>query len=157
MGTLTRNLLMNFKKSPLKHPPSGLENQNFPAKFVNIIWLPYCNYTTCVANLLSTFYIMETLHCVKSAQKRSFFWSVFSRIRTEYREILRISPYISVFSPNAAKYGPEKTPYLDTFHTVLALTHFMPLIFFLTTKIFTFLRIIFCKERRSRWLNVVWN
>ena len=32
-------------------------------------------------------------HCVKSAQIRSFFWSVFSRIRTEYREILCISPY----------------------------------------------------------------
>ena len=29
------------------------------------------------------------LHCVKSAQIQSFFWSVFSRIRTEYREILR--------------------------------------------------------------------
>ena len=26
---------------------------------------------------------------------------------------------ISVFSPNAGKYGPEKTPYLDTFHTVV--------------------------------------
>ena len=24
----------------------------------------------------------------------------------------------SVFSPNSGKYGPEKTPYLDTFHTV---------------------------------------
>ena len=24
----------------------------------------------------------------------------------------------SVFSPNAGKYGPEKTPYLDTFHEV---------------------------------------
>ena len=23
-----------------------------------------------------------------------------------------------VFSPNTGKYGPEKTPYLDTFHTV---------------------------------------
>ena len=29
-------------------------------------------------------------HCVKSVQIRSFFWSVFSRIRTEYGEILRI-------------------------------------------------------------------
>ena len=26
--------------------------------------------------------------------------------------------YLSVFSPNAGKYVPEKTPYLDTFHTV---------------------------------------
>ena len=29
-----------------------------------------------------------------------------------------------VFSPNAGKYGPEKTPYLDTFHAVVVLyTH----------------------------------
>ena len=33
-------------------------------------------------------------HCVKSVQIRSFFWSVFSRIRTEYGEILLISPYL---------------------------------------------------------------
>ena len=26
-------------------------------------------------------------HCVKSVQIRSFFWSVFSRIRTDYGEI----------------------------------------------------------------------
>ena len=26
--------------------------------------------------------------------------------------------YLSVFSPNTGKYGPEKTPYLDTFHAV---------------------------------------
>ena len=28
------------------------------------------------------------------------------------------SLYSSVFSPNTGKYGPEKTPYLDTFHAV---------------------------------------
>ena len=33
------------------------------------------------------------IHCVKSVQIRSIFWSVFSRIWTEYGEILRISPY----------------------------------------------------------------
>ena len=32
-------------------------------------------------------------HCVKNVQIRSFFWSVFSRIRTEYGEIQSISPY----------------------------------------------------------------
>ena len=37
-------------------------------------------------------------HCVKSPQIRIFFWSVSS--------------------PNAGKYGPENTPYLDTFHAV---------------------------------------
>ena len=29
----------------------------------------------------------------------------------------------SVFSPNAGKYGPEKTPYLGTFHAVNTLDH----------------------------------
>ena len=32
-------------------------------------------------------------HCVKCVQIRSFLWSVFSHIRTEYGEMLRISPY----------------------------------------------------------------
>ena len=31
--------------------------------------------------------------------------------------------YLSVFSPNAVKYGPEKTPYLDIFHAVLVFTN----------------------------------
>ena len=42
----------------------------------------------------------------KSFQIPSFFWSVFSCIRTEYGDL---------FSPNTGKNGPEKTPYLDTF------------------------------------------
>ena len=29
------------------------------------------------------------------------------------------SPYFPVFSPNKGKYGPEITPYLDTFHAVI--------------------------------------
>ena len=32
--------------------------------------------------------------------------------------IPRDTSYLSVFSPNAGKYGREKTPYLDTFHSV---------------------------------------
>ena len=35
----------------------------------------------------------KNLHCVKSFQIRSFFWSVFSHTRTEYGNILRKSPY----------------------------------------------------------------
>ena len=38
----------------------------------------------------------------KVSQIRSFFWSVFSCIRTEYWDL-------------QSKYRPEKTPYLDTF------------------------------------------
>ena len=48
-------------------------------------------------------------NCVKSVQIRSFsgpLFPVFGRSK---------SPYIS------GKYGPEKTPYLDTFHTVQVL------------------------------------
>ena len=37
--------------------------------------------------------IVPPTHCVKSVQIRSYFWSVFSRIRTEYGDILHISPY----------------------------------------------------------------
>ena len=51
--------------------------------------------------------ILKCAHCVKSVQIGSFFWSVFSRIRTEH--------------------GPGKTPYLDTFYAVCAIQN----IFFL--------------------------
>ena len=32
--------------------------------------------------------------------------------------------FISIFSPNVRKYGPEKTPCLDSFHTV-AVTYYV--------------------------------
>ena len=46
-------------------------------------------------------------HCVKSVQMRSFLWSVFSHTRAEYGDLR-----------STGKYGPEKTPYSDTFRTV---------------------------------------
>ena len=49
-------------------------------------------------------------HCEKSVQIWSYFWSVFSCISC--------TPYLSVFSPNTGKYGPEITPYFDFFHAV---------------------------------------
>ena len=39
--------------------------------------------------------------------------------------IRRNTSYLSVFSPNAGKDGPEKAPYLDTFHAVIEFTNFM--------------------------------
>ena len=36
---------------------------------------------------------IRLVHCVKNVQIRSFFWSIFSRIRTEYGETRSISPY----------------------------------------------------------------
>ena len=50
-------------------------------------------------NSLSEFKILrvscfdQVPHCVKSVQIPSFVWSVFFRIRSEYGEIFRISPY----------------------------------------------------------------
>ena len=50
--------------------------------------------------------LVHHFHFAKCVQTRSFFWSVFSRIRTEY--------------------GPEKIPYLDTFHAVFSFQcHFL--------------------------------
>ena len=48
----------------------------------------------------------DTFHAVKSYKYpySELFWSAFSRIRTEYGEILSVS----VFSPNAEKCGPEE-------------------------------------------------
>ena len=34
-------------------------------------------------------------------------------------------PYFPVSSPNTGKYGPEITPYLDTFHTVWGIKYQM--------------------------------
>ena len=59
-----------------------------PLKFFKIYWSE--EFTNPLLLLNS--------HCVKSVQIRSNF--------------------SSVFSPNAGKYGPEVTPYMDTFHAV---------------------------------------
>ena len=45
-----------------------------------------------------------SIHCVKSVQIQSFFWSVISCIKTEYGDLLRKS----VFNPNTGKYGQGK-------------------------------------------------
>ena len=50
----------------------------------------------------------------------SYVWSMYCTLRkrcpnTEFR----ICPYFPLFSPNTGKYGPEISPYLDTFHAVL--------------------------------------
>ena len=54
-----------------------------------------CYFT--IINKIRTLFILGK-QCVKCVQIRSFFWSIFFRIRTEH--------------------GPEKTPYFETFHAV---------------------------------------
>ena len=43
--------------------------------------------------------------------------------------------YLSVFSPNVRLYGPEKNPYLDTFHAVIPTPFSGPKIHFKKLKI----------------------
>ena len=61
------------------------------------------------------YYILLKIHCIKSVQIRSFFWSVFSHIRTEYGDLLCKSPYSVLMRENTDQ---KKNPYLDTFYTV---------------------------------------
>ena len=53
-------------------------------------------------------------HCLKSVQIQSFFWSLFSCIWTEYRDLRSISPYSIRMQENADR----KRLYLDTFPVV---------------------------------------
>ena len=54
-------------------------------------------------------------HYVKNVQICIFF---LVRIFPYSDWIRKDALYLSVFSPNTGKYGPEKTSYLDTFHAV---------------------------------------
>ena len=56
---------------------------------------------------------------VKKALIRSFFWSVFSRIRIEYGEILRVSPHSVRMRENEGRMRTRITPNTVTFYAVL--------------------------------------
>ena len=46
-----------------------------------------CLWIQCKESSVTTLYLSNQKHCVKCVQIRSYFWSVFSCIRTEYRKI----------------------------------------------------------------------
>ena len=86
-----------------------VENENFIALLLwhaspSLSILGWFLYFTVTFKILKEEHIYCNIiwHCVKSVQIRSFFWCVFS-----------------CFSPNTGKYGPIKTPSLDTFYTGL--------------------------------------
>ena len=70
---------------------------------------------------------------IKISAGCNFWGNPFSLQKTlrENNQIRRIFPHsdwirrdtshLSIFSPSAGKYEPEKSPYLDTFHAVRAL------------------------------------
>ena len=61
---------------------------------INVFWLcPVLLDFFFILILFVFFYDTRILHCVKSVQIRSYFWSVFSYIQTKYEDMLRKSPY----------------------------------------------------------------
>ena len=76
----------------------------------NVVWIATAKY----------------IHCVKSVQIRIFFLRekcpntefFLVRIFPHLDWIRKDTEYLSVFSPNTGKYGPGKTPYLDTSDSV---------------------------------------
>ena len=67
---------------------------------------------------MATYVKFISSYCEKSAHIQSFSGPCYLTLGLN-TERYGDTEYLSVFSSNAGKYGPEKTPYLDTFHAVL--------------------------------------
>ena len=66
--------------------------------------------------------LLFQLHCCSSTTKSTKKFRDISNSTNDTIDALRekchTEFFLSVFSPNAGKYGPEKTPYLNTSHAV---------------------------------------
>ena len=62
---------------------------------------------------LEPIFVLWKICCLKCVQIRSVFWSLFSRIRTEYGEIRSISPY----SVRMREHADQKKPCIWTLFT----------------------------------------
>ena len=82
-------------------------------------------------------YEQNNFHRVKSVQIRIFFWSVFSRIRTEY--------------------GPENTPYLDNFQVVFVAKKKQPWVYHSYIKFIVFQYFLLTKQTTPNFLNQYFN
>ena len=73
-------------------------------------------------------FLRQIKHCVKSIYTRSFFWSVFPRIRTEYGDLLRKFPYSIQIRENTDQ---KKLRNLVAFHAEAwqVYFHFLQIIF----------------------------
>ena len=86
---------------------------------------------------------MWNIFCIDSIRKKCLNTKFFQvRIFAHSHWIRRDTECLLVFSPNARKYGPEKTLYLDTFHEVTALLSYVlyatPSIFYYCKFLWTF-------------------
>ena len=68
--------------------------------------------------MLSCIYLKS--HSGKIVQMQSLIWSVFSRMRTEYKDSIRKSPFSAQIRENT---DLKKTPFLDIFYAVSSIEH----------------------------------
>ena len=117
-----------FRKSWLNiFFPVSLQNNCEDVDYlVKPCWLIFSKFECGLYNpkLDQIFNINKIVSLRESVQILSFFWSLFSRTRDEYRDLLRTSPYLTWVRKNSIR---KKTLYWDTFHAVCAcstFTHF---------------------------------
>ena len=81
-------LINRFSENPAKPGNTSIEKHYFSFNSLTFLLIFLSPNST---SLSMTYFTQVALR--ESVQIRIFFWSVFSRIPTEYGEILRISPY----------------------------------------------------------------
>ena len=86
--------LWNLKISLIATNPFRSYSWNVTLKMYSELIFFMCFKVTCFGKIMTFSWKFEAClqfrkqhHCVKSVQRRSFFWSVFSYIRTEYLRI----------------------------------------------------------------------
>ena len=75
--------------------------------------LEYCNILR--PPILKNIFVRTARNVSKYGVISGTYFPVFGLNTERYSGIIR---YLTVFSPNTGKYGPEIAPYLDTFHEV---------------------------------------
>ena len=108
-----------------------LQHKRFCVNFVKYLRIPFCTEYPQATASLSTFdsvplysyeEVVTVLVSLRASSPNTEFFLIRIFMHSDW--IRTATEYLSVFSPNTGKYGPEKTPYLDTFHTVQTLAFF---------------------------------
>ena len=109
--------------SYLVHYDTLLQNAtNIIAKCTSILITKCVNFITKWVNFITkcdVYYKMR--QCILKGTSDVLISKYYIRVVTAWKVFkygVSSGPYLSVFSANAGKYGPEKTPYVDTFHAV---------------------------------------
>ena len=106
--------------APIKNSVSWL-NANATV-FTEVIITSSCGWKKCQYSIILSHNLNESVVVVYSVEV-----DISCLMRLSFFEIIAwkasiygvfSGPYFPAFGPNTEKYGPEKTPYLDTFHTV---------------------------------------